>query len=405
MTVYTGMTYQLTRLKFVTIVREIVDEVNETGHLSLDFTLHQDLKFKNLINTLPEFYKLDFKVERLGLSPEKAQIFNWERTLINLTGQSRLVRLHRPFLSKGYRNKEFSKCRLTCITAARTSIAILRSANKSVKFLEKWWIAAFYAFASAIVIFIDLIHDDPLNPDAIEKRKEIQSALDMLKSARSFSSCADASASLLEGLLAEEIIQKPRLKRKFGHEDNENDDQPKSQELSILVKRLLAEGQSAKVTSPITRSITPDIKNEYKSWNNNNNNNNNKINTANNFMNNSLNNSDLSVSPSQQQILTDDLLQKVFEESNSVDTSNFNFSLSSQDLPIFGLNSFNLNFPTQSNDLYQQQQQQQMFNESNVNNSNNNLNNYNQISDNVNGNSNDIYNSWGVLGGNSLTYL
>lgn len=381
MSVYTGMTYQLTRLRILEPVREIVDEFNETGHITFEFTMKQDRKIKALIEQLPAFYRMDFNVQLLNLSPEKNQIFLWERTLLNLSAQMRLVRLHRPFLSKGYRNKSYEQSRRTCIEAARTSLAVLRQTDRS-GFLERWWICAYYAFASAIVIFIDLIHDDPMSLDAIQKREEIRSALNMLKGARSFSSGADHSASLLEGLLAEEVRQKPDLKRKFG-EDGDIGKRDRSKDLSILVKKLVDEGQAAKASSPSSSHSTPQHLPEASYH-------------PNSLQTYAMVNSDLNLAQDKNkngnnQVITDDLLKCVFKEGNQYDTSMFgvpntNADLSQQQQAFnIDFNNLNTNYLPQANDIF----------------SNNNLQlNMDQLFDTGENN-----NNWGVLGGNSLSYL
>ncbi|TIB79927.1 hypothetical protein E3Q22_02212 [Wallemia mellicola] len=374
MSVYTSMTYQLTRLRSLEHVRAIVDEYNENGHLSLEFTLIQDKKCKDLINDLPEFYKMNYDVKQLGLSPERMQILQWERTLINLSTHTRLVKLHRPILSKGYRNKNYLQSRITCITAARECLAVLRHGD-SVGFLERWWICVYYAFASAIVIFIDLIHDDPMSSDAFDKREEIKSALNMLKDASGFSSGADSSAALLEGLLAEEIRQKPDLKRKFGADDRDRGSRQRSGDLSILVKKLLDEGQAAKISSPgSSHHSTPQYQSEqptnlatYAVANDQ------KVENGKN---------------SQHPGFTDDLLKRVFEEGDAGLFGlplNTNYSQQPFNVNMSDLNTNYMPQTTQANDMFTGGDMQ--FN-------------IDQLFD-----AGDNNNTWNVLGGNSLSYL
>ncbi|EOQ99859.1 Activator of stress s 1 [Wallemia ichthyophaga EXF-994] len=383
MSVYTGMTYQLTRLLILEPVREIVDEFNETGHITFEFTMKQDNKIKTLIEQLPAFYRMDFDVRLLGLSPEKNQIFLWERTLLNLSAQMRLVRLHRPFLSKGYRHKSYEQSKKTCVDAARTSLSVLRQTDRS-GFLERWWICAYYAFASAIVIFIDLIHDDPMSFDAMQKREEIRSALNMLKGARSFSSGADHSASLLEGLLAEEVRQKPDLKRKLGDE-GDSGKRNRSKDLSILVKKLSDEGQAAKASSPNSSHSTPHHLPEASYHPN-------SLQTYA-MVNNDINMAQDTNKKVDHQVITDDLLKCVFKEGSQYDTSILGVPNTSNDPPqqqqqqpfSIDFNNFNTSYLPQANDMFA--------------NSNMQLN-MDQLFDTGENN-----NSWGILGGNSLSYL
>ncbi len=106
---------------------------------------------------LPIFYQTDAIPSSTYDTPDVGDVLARERVLIQLTGQIRLVRLHRPFMLRGYVRKEYeysrvshcSKCgidssfmeqQLTAVSAARTCLAIVREEAVSASgFPHQWW--------------------------------------------------------------------------------------------------------------------------------------------------------------------------------------------------------------------------------------------------------------------------
>jgi len=65
-----------------------------------------DNDLRKAIADLPEFFSCDF--DNLEPPPQNPRhtVFYWEKIIINLSGQSRLMRLHRPWLSRGYKDRK-----------------------------------------------------------------------------------------------------------------------------------------------------------------------------------------------------------------------------------------------------------------------------------------------------------
>lgn len=66
-----------------------------------------------------------------------------------------MLRLHRPWLSRGYKDERFAYSKEQCIRAARASLRMMSDGTAS--YLEKWWLPLFYVSVSGLVVIIDLL--------------------------------------------------------------------------------------------------------------------------------------------------------------------------------------------------------------------------------------------------------
>jgi hypothetical protein len=73
---------------------------------SLDLSSKEtDADLQKAISALPAYFACDFDNLEPPPRDSKSMVFYWEKIIINLSGQSRLMRLHRPWLSRGYKDK------------------------------------------------------------------------------------------------------------------------------------------------------------------------------------------------------------------------------------------------------------------------------------------------------------
>ncbi|KAF5379255.1 hypothetical protein D9757_010680 [Collybiopsis confluens] len=220
-TEYTEMTLSLTRFRFVEIYREIVDNMQApTGY---EFVTEMDAKLRKMQEEIPRFFQ---EGDSTGCSPYATGgsyqpvdgVKRLELTLCLVMAETRRLRLHRPYLFKGYKDRRYAKSREQCINSARTVLNLLKSNNEQSAVLLKWWMILFYGFAaaSAVVLFIDLCHykaDE--GPDLEQRRTELREALDLFKAVEHISTVSRNAIALLEGLMGVEpdIPSKPSKKR------------------------------------------------------------------------------------------------------------------------------------------------------------------------------------------------
>jgi hypothetical protein len=63
----------------------------------------------------------------------------YEKVMLHLAIHSRMLRLHRPWLSRGYTDERFAYSKEQCIRAARASLRLMGDTHGTAAFLEKWW--------------------------------------------------------------------------------------------------------------------------------------------------------------------------------------------------------------------------------------------------------------------------
>jgi hypothetical protein len=119
---------------------------------------------------LPAFYQPD-PSDRGPLSNDpKVLVQHYEKIMLNLGIHSRMLRLHRPWLSRGYEDERWvavfkpSECatryrtngdsfaysKEQCIRAARASLRMMSDSDGTAAFLEKWWIPLFYGKCTSL---------------------------------------------------------------------------------------------------------------------------------------------------------------------------------------------------------------------------------------------------------------
>lgn len=69
----------------------------------------------------------------------KAQVQYYEKIMLSIAIHSRMLRLHRPWLPRGYKEEKFAYSKEQCIRAARATLRIMSDTGGTAAFLEKWW--------------------------------------------------------------------------------------------------------------------------------------------------------------------------------------------------------------------------------------------------------------------------
>mgnify|MGYP006876486298 CR=1 FL=1 len=89
---------------------------------------------------LPAFFQPDPNTRGPPPDDPKALVHYYEKIMLNLAIHSRMLRLHRPWLSRGYEDERFAYSKEQCIRAARASLRMMgENSHGSASFLEKWW--------------------------------------------------------------------------------------------------------------------------------------------------------------------------------------------------------------------------------------------------------------------------
>ncbi|KAM0750228.1 hypothetical protein T439DRAFT_326177 [Meredithblackwellia eburnea MCA 4105] len=167
MSVHTDASFEIAQCNIAAQIRRALDHlVLGTLPFSYHRVLEQDREYKHVFEELPDVFS-----ER---SPPLDSVrLRYQRALLHEGVYSRLIRLHRPFLSRGYNHgSQFRFSTDQCVRAARLIVASNYGALKITN--SVWWIYT-STLGSAIVLFMDLFHsiDTDASEQAIKERKEV----------------------------------------------------------------------------------------------------------------------------------------------------------------------------------------------------------------------------------------
>lgn len=67
---------------------------------------------------------------------------------LNITANIRLIRLHRPYLFRGYQDVRYHRSKDRCVQASQTVLQLIEVATRRVPVLLSFWTVLFYAFSA-----------------------------------------------------------------------------------------------------------------------------------------------------------------------------------------------------------------------------------------------------------------
>nr|ODN88678.1 nuclear protein [Cryptococcus depauperatus CBS 7841] len=244
--VRTGMSFQLARLKFAEISQRQIWQANNNNHPPYSFVLSVDGELRKAMMELPSFFQPDCNNKEVPSQEPKARVQYYEKIILSLAIHSRMLRLHRPWLSRGYEDEHFAYSKEQCIRAARASLRMMSDSEGTAAYLEKWWLPLFHVSVSGLVIIIDLLRTsrkDMFSNDVQEKIDEVKGALDQMRKIADVSHPSRAAVKVMDLLLAEvEDRRKPPGtalgKRKASLAGDEEDSG-----LQSAVKKLIRQAQ------------------------------------------------------------------------------------------------------------------------------------------------------------------
>ncbi|KAG7091599.1 hypothetical protein E1B28_010619 [Marasmius oreades] len=199
---YTEMTYSLIRFRFVEIHRQIVDTVEKNpihpggAGWRPSFIAETDARVLTMLKELPAAFALQ-SGERSVIKGLK----NIEYTVSLITGEALRMRLHRPFLFRGYTDDRFAASKQQCVASARAILKYLKNDIGQTTVLLRRWSVMFFGFTASIVLLVDYCQQRAIGA-LQDSRKELQSALNLFKTVQVSSTAAQNIVPLLESMIA-----------------------------------------------------------------------------------------------------------------------------------------------------------------------------------------------------------
>lgn len=210
--VRTRMSFQLAKLKFAEISQRQIWQANNNNHPPYSFILSVDRELRKAMLELPAFFQPDSTSalpQEISSDPKKL-VEHYEKITLSLAIHSRMLRLHRPWLSRGYEDERFAYSKEQCIRAARASLRMMSDTSGVARFLEKWWIPLFYVTVSGMVVIIDLLKTtrrDMKTKAYEEKVAEVKGALDQMRQIDK-SVPARAAVKVMDFLMSESTVDR-----------------------------------------------------------------------------------------------------------------------------------------------------------------------------------------------------
>lgn len=106
-----------------------------------------DERFRNILDTLPAFYKFDGVSEHSEAVKQmhrQKPFLAYQRVVIFEFVHHRLLKLHRLYMSRGYRNPKYAYSTRTCVESARVIISVRRELDRVQCSGQRYWVFKFH---------------------------------------------------------------------------------------------------------------------------------------------------------------------------------------------------------------------------------------------------------------------
>lgn len=165
-------------------VRSIADALN-LGDESFETVLAIEARFREILRSLPRFFKLDGESEydlEVRRYHRERPYLSLQRAVIHEYVHHRLLMLHRLYMSRGYWNAKYIHSTRTCIESARVVIGILRALDDAGCRGQRYWIFKFHIFHAVLTLQVDLLYlaRQPVSREILAKRADVVAGLKML---------------------------------------------------------------------------------------------------------------------------------------------------------------------------------------------------------------------------------
>ncbi|KAI5480447.1 C6 transcription factor [Pseudohyphozyma bogoriensis] len=167
-TMVTDVSFEHMKRLMATQGRKAFDKlITSGGTLSFDEVKELDAGYRRLLEDLPD----QFKTEHTALEQQDPKI-RWRRHGAQAGVHSRIMRLHRPFLSRGYLpNSPFRHSTDQCVASAKI---VISSHHNLIEQSTGAYFLYIHSISASLVLFLDLFHaiDNGCSAQELHKKKE-----------------------------------------------------------------------------------------------------------------------------------------------------------------------------------------------------------------------------------------
>lgn len=247
----TTASYHIAKIPFALTARKTVDMHNEDT-LTHAAVLELEKENRNHYHALPDFLRLD-KPEQydgdayqdLGWGPGNTKHWNsirvfqqqmrWQRLFLTITLHNRILRLHRPYLTRAYRDITFQASKHSALTSARRLLSLTEEGRRMAFPGLRWWVVLVHIFTAAVALCIDVHFVNVYQTSSIDELQDHQAenirlihlAIDILQSASSRSRAASRALQIISTLFEQAQIlpdtRRSKASRKRARRDDTDD--------------------------------------------------------------------------------------------------------------------------------------------------------------------------------------
>ncbi|GAA6049643.1 hypothetical protein JCM3770_005050 [Rhodotorula araucariae] len=222
--VLTDASLEYHKLRMATISRKTFDLlIAGSDNFNYGTILELDKDYRDLLDALPDVWQQEYASLEL-----KDPVVRYKRYLAMQGAHNRLVRLHRPFLVKGWEpNSKFAYSNEACIRSAKV---VLLSHHNNLDINRNLRMMYSHTLSAAIVLFADLYHAIDVDaPDAeLESKKDtLALSLEVFAkevqdkvASRHLRVIIEAARRVLTGLFAEQAQRRLRIAARRASGDN-----------------------------------------------------------------------------------------------------------------------------------------------------------------------------------------
>lgn len=199
----TTSAYHIAKIPFAQTAKKFVDLYN-ADDLSYDSILSLDAETRRCFEGLPAFLKY-----RSRDAAHNTREVQWQQLFLSITLHNRLMRLHRPFLTRGYTDPVYRFSVDTTVSSAKSLLGLIGEGQKLNFPGLRWWVVLVHIFTAGVALAIDLHYhvsrrgrfpSDDSQRLTSEGETWVQRAIAFLSEPREFSDAANRAVDILKTL-------------------------------------------------------------------------------------------------------------------------------------------------------------------------------------------------------------
>ncbi|KAF2758319.1 hypothetical protein EJ05DRAFT_510258 [Pseudovirgaria hyperparasitica] len=168
---------------------------NNTPYTKYEQVIRFDKEIRNVFSSGNPLFQTDIPMER-----NCPHFVPWARRALAISGNHKIIMVHRKFLGPSFTNPAFAFTRRTCLNCAKTIIREYKAVVREDG--PVFWIHQAFSVAAAIILSLDILYRQPADKEYGEHRRLIEEANEILQNCHN-SMIAIRGARLLTALLKE----------------------------------------------------------------------------------------------------------------------------------------------------------------------------------------------------------